>query len=492
MAKEAVLPGAPDFEARRAETFERAKADGVLFVRAPRAAAATPDGARLRNWIWSSADAVKALYEVYPALAKRRDLARDVVLDEGYLYAASPWFAAALTNLVKPEDLFQNETIWLLRGATTLRLERRKSRAGPYYVYADGPEAGERVKLLLLDRVAATESALFPALHRDVRAVADDLGFEEMRVRSISETRVLADLKYGKVWVPSVLAAAGARLSPMCESIPAGAAAEVTRVRDEAARRGRVLERLRAVMRDQVAEALPFDEPKTEYGQEDGKLRQHWNWAYRYGQTQFEFNDDRYHVFDVDGRPRVPQVCIDFITDTFERAGGSWYRRKGEARERIPGTLDFAALGIDNERSVERFVDFAKAHPDWFDVVEIPDDERVPYARRADFFAHLYEHRDRYRPGDIVTIYGLRDDEKMHYHSFFVYDADPVTGAPSLVAANAGRPRIRPWEAEMVTAPLRSIKARIRPKLEWLERVTIPRAEIEAHARRPEAARAAL
>jgi len=70
-----------------------------------------------------------------------------------------------------------------------------------------------------------------------------------------------------------------------------------------------------------------------------------------------------------------------------------------------------------------------------------------------------------------VTIYGLRDDGKMHYHSFFVYEADPVTGAPSLVAANAGRPRIRPWEAEMLTAPQRSIRARIRPRLEWLELV---------------------
>jgi hypothetical protein len=244
-------------------------------------------------------------------------------------------------------------------------------------------------------------------------------------------------------------------------------------------------------MRDQVVEALPFDEPKTEFGQEDGKLRQHWNWAYRYGRTQFEYNDDRYKVFDLVGRPRVPQVCIDFITDTFERAGGSWFRPRGEARERIPGNLDFSQLGIDNERSVERFVEFAKAHPDWFDVFDVPEEERVPYARRADFFAHLYEHRDRYRPGDIVTIYGLRDDDKMHYHSFFVYDRDPVTGAPSLVAANAGRPRIRPWEAEMITAPLRSIRARIRPKLDWLERVTAPRAVVEASVPATEPTRAA-
>jgi hypothetical protein len=172
------------------------------------------------------------------------------------------------------------------------------------------------------------------------------------------------------------------------------------------------------------------------------------------------------------GRPRVPQVCIDFVTDTFERASGSWYRGRGEPRERTPGRVDFSALGIDNERSVERFVEFAKAHPEWFEVFELPDEERIPYARRADFFAHIVSHKERYRPGDIVTIYGLRADEKMHYHSFFVYSADPVTGAPSLVAANAGHPRVRPFEGEMQSAPLRSIRARIRPLSSWLEFVT--------------------
>jgi hypothetical protein len=474
------LAGAPDFEARRAETFARAKADPVLFVREPTFQAATPEGDRLRQSVALAAEPVKALYEIYPALTKRRDMAREVVLTDGYLYARSPWLAAALANLVKPEDLFQDDTVWILRGKTALRLERRLSKAGPYYVYADGAEAGQRVKLFLLDRIARNRGELFPALHRDVLTVAQDLGFREMRVLHLSEEYVVADLRYGDKWVTSLFAASGPELSLSCESIPAGAGAAIAERRREALRRERVLERLRAVMRDQVAEALPFDEPKTEFGQEDGKLRQHWNWAYRYGQTKFEFNEDQYRVFDASGRPRVPQVCIDFVTDTFERAGGSWYRPRGATRERVPGTLDFSGLGIDNERSVERFVEFAKAHPDWFEVFELPKEEHVPYAKRADFFAHLYEHRERYRPGDIVTIYGLRDDDKMHYHSFFVYESDPVTGSPSLVAANAGRPRIRPWEAEMTTAPQRSIRTRIRPRLEWLERVTVPRAVVEA------------
>jgi hypothetical protein len=466
------LPGDPAFEARRAETFARAKADPVLLLRAPVAAGLTREGGWRRRSILDAPDPVRALYEAYPSLSKRRDLAREALLTEGYLYAASPALAAALSSLTRPEDLFLTAEIWVERGGTIFRAVRGAVDGAPAYVHADGPLAGQRVKLLLLDRVSSAKEMLSLPLHRDLSAAQNELGFERMRVRHLSEDAVTADLLYGDVWVPTVLHSEGARLSFDCEAVPLGRERDIQRTRDAAQRLTRVLERLRAIMDQQVEEGLPFDEPKTEVGQQDGKLRQEWSWAYRYGQTRFTFNDDHYRVFDGRGRPRVPQVCIDFVTDTFERASGSWYRPQGEPRERSAGLLDFGALGIDNERSVDRFVEFAKAHPDWFDVLELPDEERVPYSHRDQFFGHLAAHADRYRPGDIVTIYGLRADEKMHYHSFFVYSADPVTGTPSLVAANAGRPRVRPFESEMLSAPLRSIRARIRPRLEWLESVT--------------------
>ncbi len=473
------LPGAPELEARRSETLLRAKAHPVLFVRAPSPAGIPAEADALRRSILEASKPLRALYDAYPKLAKRRDLARHVLLTQGYLYTSAPWFAAALVNLVRPEDLFHEPELFLARGDAIVRLVRKSAEGGSVYVYGEGPEEGARVKLLLFDRIATTRSALDGPLHRDVVDIAEELGFDEMRVRKLTERAVAADLRYGDVWVPTVLDAHDARLSLGCEAPPPGSAAKIRTARDLSRRRAKLLARLRAVMDEEVAEALPFDEPKTEVGQQDGKLRQHWSWAYRFGRNDFEFNDDRYRVFDDKGRPRVPQVCIDFVTDTFERAGGSWYRARGEPRERIRGRLDFAALGIDNERSVERFVDFAKAHPEWFEVLELPEEERVPYARRAEFFRELVRHPDRYRPGDVVTIYGLRDDGKMHYHSFIVYSADPVTGAPSLVAANAGRPRIRPWESEMVSAPERSVTARIRPRLEWLESVIVLEAESE-------------
>jgi len=389
------LPGAPELEARRAETFARAKADPVLFVRAPVALGLSADGARWRREIIGDHEPVKALYEAYPALQKRRDLAREALLTEGYLYAAWPPFASALSNLIRPEDLFHEPELVIERGEDVLHAALHVTKAGSFYTYIDGPEAGERVKLLLFDRVAPRGVPFGVPLHRDMGALRRALGFEEVRVRHLTAESVVANLRYGDDWVPTLLAAKGAALSLECEAVPAEARQRVGAARTLTLRREKLLARLREVMHEQVEEALPFDEPKTEVGQQDGKLRQNWVWAYRYGRNEFDFNDDKYKVFDFKGRPRVPQVCIDFVTDTFERASGSWYRPKGEPRERVPGRLDFAALGIDNERSVESFVAFAKAHPEAFEVVELADDERVPYTKRPEFFAHLAAHRDR-------------------------------------------------------------------------------------------------
>jgi hypothetical protein len=80
----------------------------------------------------------------------------------------------------------------------------------------------------------------------------------------------------------------------------------------------------------------------------------------------------------------------------------------------------------------------------------------------------------------VVAILGPRDDEQLHYHSFFIVAADPLSGMPSLLAANAGRPRIRHWEAELENAPRRGIVARIRPRLEWLEGLLQADASVEA------------
>jgi hypothetical protein len=392
--------------------------------------------------------------------------------------------------VVRLQHLFREDEVFVQRGGDILRAERHRDAHGPYYVYSDGPEQGQTAQILFLDRVAASRGALAEPLHRDLGPLAAELGFDRAFVSKHLSDAMVLELRYGHQWVPTAVRASGARVTLDCEALPLDPAEQkrVLEARSRAVRLERILTRQRAVIGEQIDEALPFDEPRTEVGQQDGKLRQEWVWAYRYGRTTFEFNEDKYHVFDHRGRPRVPQVCIDFIRDTYERAAGTWFMPRGEPREWRRGKLAFGEFGIENERSVDSFVEFASSHPEWFDVWNLEEEERIPLIRRDDFYGFLYEHRDDFRPGDVVTIYGLRDDGKMHYHSFFVYQADPITGMPTLVAANAGKPRIRAWDMEMANAPFRSIKTRIRPKLDWLESVTAPApagGAISASATRP-------
>lgn len=459
------LSGAPGLEARRAELLGRAKADPVVFLRTPvEPAAQTPEIAHYRSLIAGARAPAAVLVDLYPTLRRRPAVAQEVLLREGYLYAESPALAVAMVDLIELRHLFDAPELLLARGANTLRLRRDELD----YRYVDGPDAGAKASLLLFDRVWPVGEEPGPPLHRALDDLIETEGVDRVRIERWTEGGVLARLRYGAEWVDAVLDHEGPRLTLGCELVRPEQAEAVELARSLARRRRAVLRAQRGAIEAAVAEALPFDEPTTEEGQQDGNLRPHWRWAYEHGWDQYRFNDDKYPVFDAAGRPRVPQVCIDFVFDTLERASGTWWARRDQERRRIVGRLDFSALGIDNQRSVERFVSFAWSHPEWFDAYDLTADERVRFADRERFFAYLAAHADGFIPGDVVTIHGPRGDED-HYHSFFVVAADPVTGMPILLAANAGRPRLRTWEQELRNAPKRSIRSRVRPRLDWLE-----------------------
>jgi hypothetical protein len=468
---EPAVPGAPAIEASRAEFLARTKSEPVYFERAPtydsEPVSLTVQGYRQMLREGNPYGTVARILEESAEFPKQ---ARDALLRDGYLYAEDPDLAYSLVSLVQPHQLFGHDRIWIERGEAVLHAERRKGR----FYYTDGPLEGERVRLLLFDRAGGGDAPP-PPLHLDFRALRYEQHFDRMQIRHVSAGHVVANLHYGKWWVPSVLRTTGAHVSLECEALAPHLRAEVASARALAARRQRVVQSLRTAMLAELDEALPFDEPLHEYGfQLDGTLRRKWLTAYLHHRDKFAYNGDPYRVFDPNGRPLAPQVCIDFLTDTLERTSGTWFRSRGDAPGCTVGKLDFDALSMDRMelRRVPGFITFAEGHPDWFDVKD--GDPSIELGDRAAFFGYLAEHVDDFAPGDAVLIKGRTpwDANHVHFHSFFVYESDPVTGMPLVVIGNAGRPSLRSWETEVRRTPQRSILHRIRLSTTWLESIS--------------------
>lgn len=451
----------------RAALLLQVKATPVVFFEKPTTKSHDPVVLEWRRRFEKSELPGRVLAKLLGSFKRFPGFLRDVLLTDGYLYATTAPLGATLAEGVTLGALFREPRVVIERGATRYALE---SDGEGGYVFADGPERGKQARLVLFDRVWAEGSEPGPPLHVEVSALQTSLGFDSIELERVTGEGIVATAHYGATGVPTVLERTGAALRLACE-VQSSRARELAQFRELAARRRRAWEGVRDVIRSATDESLPFDEPRTEYGQEDGKLRQRWREAYVQGAVRYELNGDDYRVFDRRGRPLVPEVCIDFVIDTFERAGGAWYATEDQPRSRTTGRVDFDATGTLNRRNVEEFVALGRRRPDWFELRPVPPEEQVPLERRPRFLATLFEHRAEYRPGDVVVILGPRADEKLHYHSFFVFDADPVTGMPTLVAGNSGRPRIRAWVSEMASAPKRGVVARLRPSLAFLEQV---------------------
>lgn len=467
------LDGASGLQANRARVLSYAKAEPVAFTRTPEfSSTGSPAARAYRSMLertsspWSLLQKLTLVFTANPALG------RSVLLREGYLYAEKPELAFALVDLVKAHHLFDAPEIWIHRGEEVLKAERT-----PYgqYVYADGPQRGQRVRLLLFDRIGTGE---LPApIHRDFRSLRRRLGFDRADVRHITEEELLVELHYGGLTIPTVLESRGARLELACELLTPDLVPRVAAARSRQARRLRVQDALRRAMLASVEEGLPFDEPRTEYGQQDGQLRRFWLRAYMEGRSTYEINGDRYNTFDSRGRPLVPQVCVDFVFDTFERASGTWWRSKGEPPGRTAGALDFGTVKDETLRRVSAFLDLAATRTDWFETWEVPENERIPLKYSSTLVEYLTTNAQKFIPGDVVLIRGYAPWDKpwqpriMHYHSFFVYETDPLTGFPSMLVGNPGKPLLQTWQFEAFRTPERSIWYRLRPRLEWLESV---------------------
>ena len=462
------VPGAPAIEAQRNTFLARTKAEPVLFKERPEyEETKVPLVLQGYRKMLEGGNPYGTVSRILEESAQFPKQARDALLKNGYLYAENSELAYALVSLVQPNQLFGHDRIWIERGEQVLHAERRNGR----FYYVDGPLEGERVRLLLFDRAGGGDDAP-PPLHVDLRALRYELHFDRMQIQRVTNDHVVAHLRYGKTWVPSVIKTEGAHASLECEVMSSGLRAEVEAYREGSARRERAVQMLRRAMLGELDEALPFDEPLHEYGfQLDGSLRTKWLAAYLHRRDKFAYNGDEYRVFDPKGRPLAPQVCVDFLTDTLERTSGTWYVPRGDKPQRQCGKLDFDAMGLDRQelRRVPGFVKFTTSHPEWFDVI---DGKPIELGDK-DFFAYLAERADDFEPGDAVLIKGKTpwDPFHVHFHSFFIYEKDPVTGMPLAVVGNAGRPSIRSWETEVRRTPKRSILQRIRFSTEWLESI---------------------
>lgn len=469
------------FEKNRAQLLMRTSGAPIVFHTEPE-----PDDARwqrvarpqviraYRQHLQTARWSEPALKGLLSRLQGARPLLRAVLLSDGYLYTTNPELARALERNLTLEALFDAPRLTLQRGGERFDLKRD---ARGHYVHDDGALKGQDAKLLFLDRVSDASVPLGPPLHFDLSEAQQRLGFEAARVLEQSSSRVVAELGYRGadqelVWEKSLLAGQTPEVELVCGTRADG---KLSEARELALRRVVVWKRLERVIRQQIAEELPFDEPDNEWGQQDGHLRQRWREAYLAGEERYDLNFQLYPVFTASGAPRAPQVCIDFISETLERASGTRYRGRGEVPGRVIGRLDFDALLGEQRRSVQPFVEYAKREPG-IEVEDFTGSQRVPYQFRGRFFA-LLEARAGLRQGDIVVIRGYAPwdmNHTEHSHSFFIFRTDPVTGVPIRLIGNAGHPELRGWDREMGRAPRRSLRHRLRPSLEWLERVTQP------------------
>ena len=465
------LVGTPTLDQQRAHIVARAKGEPVIFIRPP--SYAPSDSAVVQayrrallraRFPW---DLVKDLVKRFAASPK---LARKVLLREGYLYAETADLAWSLAHFVALENLFDEDELVIERGSETISVIRRDG----LYRVAAGTNQGQKAKLLLFDRVRPSGENFGPPLHRDLRQLKHQLGFDQVRILKIHNQSLVAKFRYGEFWQDVVLKSTGARVELDCEVLSASHDDRLISARQRTRQRARLMAVVRREILAQVDEKLPFDEPRTEWGQQDGHLRRYWKKAYENGQTHYTFNYDSYAVFTAKGAPKPPQVCIDFITETFERASGTWWQPLGQARKRRLGAFDYDQEVEGSRRQVPVFINYAQKHPEQFEVEVLSPKARIPYLFKRAFYNRLERHADDFRVGDIVVIRGLAPWDHYavpHFHTFFVYETDPVTSMPILLAGNAGRPKIQDWEAVMSRSPQRKIEFRVRPRKQWLEQI---------------------
>lgn len=474
-SKQAALPGAPKV-ANNAVGFARVRSRAMLWRKEPKV---SPQVERMNKAKQVALRLVRTARDLMEQREMKADRRKAVLAEGGYLFANEPLVALALMEQASLPKLFDEETLYLQRGVDIYELahEPETKLEKERFVYKGGPFDGEKAELLFGDRVAATRAELesHPSLVIDLRDLMNRSEFDRIKPVHLTETALVAEVRYGPgAWVPALLKLDGPKAELACEVLTPDLAAKKAKFVDANNPRRQAMDRVRATVRQMVREKIPFDAAPD---QKMGFLRKAWHRAYMAGWRSFAYEGKSREVYSSFGTAKPPQVCIDFLTDTWERASGTWFQpaKPGDPIEPEPkelvGAIDFDAMGVGNRRSVAQFADFAMKQSDVFEVWEIPKKERIPFKKRDEFYQYLNDKQDMFRPGDMITVHGYKEGGRPHYHSLIILEQDPITGVPSLVAGNAVFPREQSLEGILQISPKRSLKHRIRIKDDWLAKV---------------------
>ncbi len=423
--------------------------------------------AQVRSDLEASRRPGKAIRSFLKSRGRDRALVREVFLSQGYLFEEDPSFARAVVLEVSLVNLFDEEVIYRNRGS---RIEQLR-RVGRGYL----DESGQRASLLLNDRVAASREELTRPLHLDLDEVRQQTGALRTIPTALEGSTIALELIFPNGEDrPALVELDDDSVTVSCIG---GDASTLEATLAEAQRfwehHDRVTETAHRIVREQPRFDEPLDEP--EGVQEDGQLRLAWREAYLRGYSFFKFREVEYSVFDESGNPTPPQVCVDFIMDTWERATGTWYRPEGESPERVSGRVDFSDFPGFHRRSIANILEYTEREEGPIERYDIPANDRVQLRREVEFARALARQADEIREGDALIIHGLRlQDMRLHYHSVLVLRTDPLTGVPMVVADNQGRPRVGSVVTAMRAAPLRAIKYRLRVDFASAERGVQP------------------
>lgn len=462
------------------EVLVRAQIDPVLFLRWPDAAPRSADAAALRRELDTAARPARALRD-FLAAHPSRALRREVLLGDGYFFSDRPALAHALSSQVQLTTLFDAPRIYRSRDGVVDVLDHTAADAAePGYLEADGTLA----RLRLNDRVSESAEALADPLGLDLEVVREETGALRTIPTAIGDDAAALDLVFPDgTRRPSLAVVSDGRTEIVCVG---GAPQTLEATRADASAFWARHHALVAAAQALVDESPRFDEPtdEPEGVQEDGQLRGAWLAAYLAGESTFVYGTVEYPVFDDEGRPIPPEVCIDFVFDAWQRGGGTWFRGEHDAPGRTHGSVDLAAAGPLPRRSLENLLDYARGEGAVLDRFDVDGENLVPLARGAAYAHAIARSADAFREGDALVVYGLRlQDMQNHHHALLVLRTDPMTGVPMVVADNQGRPALRTLTSAMQAAPLRSVAHRLRLDLAALEaarRISVARDDAEA------------